>query len=171
MRKDFRDYDPSLKTLKTDLELFNDTVDLDEVVDRVIKENLHPIEAARLYNVRPSDVLLRLPLQTLIKFSGTEGHEPFQDHADAYLQLLVPRALDRLAQVLSDPTLDAKAVLLAVRDVLDRRSYSGVKRSAVAVRTELSPNTLEALLAAERMLTSTEQPKLIDLFKGGAVNQ
>jgi len=88
-------------------------------------------------------------------FAGVEeegGHEGATDWNDRYLQHLVPYAIDTYAQILTDPGAGERAKLSAAREVLDRRSYTGIKRVAIAGKVTISEETIGRLRAVEQLL-------------------
>jgi hypothetical protein len=107
----------------------------------------------RRYKLRPSELLEALPLSSL---PGMEGRERPTDRGQAALQLMVLRSCDVLWEALEDTSgMNEKMRVEVARDILNRNSYLGVKRVAVATRVSLAPEVMERLVQVESALRGT----------------
>ena len=94
---------------------------------------------------------------SIVKYARVgETGEGVRDENDRYLQHLVPYAIDTYAKLLTEPGAEMRLRISAAREVLDRRSYSGIKRVAIAAKLSISEETMGRLGGVEKLLTSGE---------------
>lgn len=109
-----------------------------------------PSTLATEFRLRPSDVFRIMAEDPNLLVEP--GHEQPTDTHDRHMQLLVEASINVYADVLLDPFADVKARLHAADKVLDRRSYSGVKRVLNNTRLTLSEETVAILTRTAAIL-------------------
>jgi len=116
---------------------------------------------AKRAKVKPSQILERLPLHSIPGIQDLS--ERPRDRVAAYLQLMSLRAVDVLFTALEDDqTLNEKVKVEIAKDILNRNSYQGVKRVAVAQRITLASEVMERLCAVEAALRTASQAVIPD---------
>jgi hypothetical protein len=132
------------------LEKFFMTEQIVEAITEKLQAGVSPQAVALEFDI-PLSRVFRLKSEVLPD-AVENGHERPADVNDRFLQLLVPEAMNVFADIILDTKADAKARLTAAREVLDRRSYTGIQRKAVLSQLSLSDTTLAALKRAEETM-------------------
>lgn len=113
--------------------------------DLVRQTDANPLILLHASGIRPSAMIDDITDEQ-VKAAG--GHDSLNDTNDKYLQLLVPIAIDTYAELLLNPDADPKLRKSVADMVLEKRSYTGIRRIAIAQRLSLDDDTIERLQRA-----------------------